>query len=700
MVPQKTSDDAAMLDSTMLHGSTSGIDADRSQLFATSDYVLIRAQQASRSVRMELLVALVAIVLIVTPIIAVMAFSGLRRIENSLGNLPLQSLISRVYALEQQLAALEKKLAAGLESKAQPEIQPVEPSREEGQRTIPIEPPSEPIAQSEGEAEASSRPEFPAPIHPAQALGQSKFADSSVKKSIPVDLERLIGGSWLNRVGIVALIAAVSFFLKYAFDNNWIGPRGRVGIGVLLGAAMLPWSQWLLSRGYAYFSESIAALGAAVLYLSLWAGWHYYTLFSQSVAFASMIVVTAAMSVVALGRNSQRIAVMSLIGGFLTPAIISTGKDQQVVLFTYLLILGAGLLVMAARRDWRWPAPLVFVFSQIYFWDWYETFYTASKLERTAFFATLFFLLYAAMPTIRSLRVGRIATLDIGLLLLNACAYLSTLYAMLWPEWRWTFTLFVLVLSAMHIFAARLIPAPKTPESPLTRLLFAGLALTFATLAIPIRLEGKWMTLAFAVEGAVLAFTGFRAPAMFVRQAGYVLLALAAIRILAFPPAAGRFLLNQRFGTYLALIVCFAAVLIVEREHADDIGEGEKQLLGIMAVGVNVYALIALSLELWDYFGHSVSLEMDRRLAQHLTLSLLWTAYATMLILTGVKRSSALVRWQALALFGLVVVKVFMIDSAYLDRFYRIISFFVLGVVLLVVSFLYQRRAARERVSP
>ena len=108
------------------------------------------------------------------------------------------------------------------------------------------------------------------------------------------NFEAMVAGRWLNYVGILALLFAVTFFLKYAFDNNWVGPRGRVGIGLLMGSALYPWSHWLLDRGYKYFSEGIAALGAAVLYLSLWAGWHYYAIFSQSTAFALMIVVTAA----------------------------------------------------------------------------------------------------------------------------------------------------------------------------------------------------------------------------------------------------------------------------------------------------------------------------------------------------------------------------------------------------------------------
>ena len=323
----------------------------------------------------------------------------------------------------------------------------------------------------------------------------------------------------------------------------------------------------------------------------------------------------------------------------------------------------------------------------------------ANVLERTIVFATLFFLLYSGLPLLRAIRLGQLAEVDVLVIFANAFAYMAALYLMLWPQQRWTLTFFVVALSAVHVAAARLVPAPKPGESPLTRYLYAGLALTLATLAIPIRLDGKWMTLAFAIEGAVLVWTGFRAASLHLRQAGYLLFAIAAFRVLFFPLPAATFLFNQRFATYLALIACFAIALLVAREHFDSLGDGEKHLLAILAVAINVYALIALSLELWDYFGHGASLEMDRSLAQHLALSVLWTAYATVLILVGVKRRAALLRWQALALFLLVVMKVFLYDSSYLERFYRILSFFILGVVLLVVSFLYQRKMARERTA-
>lgn len=649
---------------------------------------------------MEFLGVLAAIVLILTPILAISAFVRVQHLNDQLRALSLQGLGARLSAIERHLAALEKSVGLRAPIAAtppEPETSPVAPPG----ATLPGPTPPERVAPASIPPRDVLRPaEVDLPPREFNVFAAPPLHRSQPKSSSALDLETRIGGRWLNRIGITALIIAVTYFLKYAFDNNWIGPSGRVAIGVLLGAAMLPWSHWLLQRGYSYFSEGIAGLGAAVLYLSIWTGCQYYKLFSLDVGFAAMIVITAGMAMVALGRNSQRIALLSLFGGFLTPVLVSQGKDAQVVLFTYLLILGAGLLAIEMRRDWRSLTPLSFLLSQLYFWGWYSEFYRPAKLERTIFFATLFFLLYAALPILRALRYLQLRELDIVVVLANSFAYVGALYVMLWPQERWPLTLLVLALSGGHLFVARVVPPPRAGESPLARLLFAGLALTFATLAIPIRLEGKWITLAFAVEGAILVWTGFRSMTVFLRGGGYFLLAIAAVRLLIFPLPAPQFLLNERFAAYAVLIICFGVVIYAAPEQESAVGRDELNALGFFAVAINVFALIALSLELWDHFGSHAGLGIDSGLAQHLALSLLWTAYASGLIALGVKRESALLRWQALMLFGLVVVKVFVYDSSYLERFYRIISFFILGLVLLVVSFLYQRKVARARPAP
>jgi uncharacterized membrane protein len=653
---------------------------------------------------MGLLVVLAVLLLVATPILAILALVRVQQLAEQFQGARLRDLVARVYSLEQRIAGIEKARAPGLGETTQPEAvltPPVlgSPPLSHPPAAVPSPAPGSPVPPI-NTAQLPPRPhEAAPPVSLSSINALPPIVQPRGKSSSSPDLEALIAGRWLNRVGILAVIIAVSFFLKYAFDNDWVGPTGRVAVGIVLGAAMLPWSQWLLGRGYSYFSEGIAALGQATLLLSIWAGCRYYTLFSTNVGFAAMIAVTAVMAAVALGRNSERIALLSLLGGFLTPLLLSTGRNEEFALFTYLLILGSGLLILAARRDWRSLAPISFVFTQIYFWGWYETFYRTEALERTIIFSTLFFLLYLALPVVGVVRSSSLDAIGVLVVLVNSFAYLVALYAMLWPEDRWPLTLLVLALSAGHVAVARFVPSPKPGEWPLPRQLFAGLALTFVTLAIPIRLEGKWITLALAVEGAILVWTGFRSPAALLRRAGLSLVAVAALRLVFFPLPAPHFLLNERFASYVAVIACMGVALFAARQYGQALGDTETSVLGVLAVAVNVYALLALSLELWDYFGHSVSVGIDRGLAQHLALSLLWTAYASALIVTGMKRQSALLRWQALVLFGLVVAKVFLYDSSYLERFYRIMSFFILGLVLLVVSFLYQSKTSRERSS-
>jgi uncharacterized membrane protein len=641
---------------------------------------------------MEILVVLIVGLLIAAPIIAILAYVRVQDLTAKINSIGLQGSVTRLNSLEQRLSALEKKLApfaSSVPTHPAPaltaEPAPVQPPQSSSASlpspaAVPVISPSRPQTETRKDLHTSPR------TRPATPPAQSTTSDG---------LESLIGGHWLNRIGILAVFIAVSFFLKYAFDNNWIGPAGRVAIGILLGALMLPWSYWLLGRGYPYFSEGIVGLGQAILLLSLWAGCRYYTILSREVGFVGMVLVTVTIATVALGRDSQRIAMLSILGGFLTPLLLSTGKDEQIALFSYIFVLCAGLLIMAWRRHWRWLAPVSFILTQFYFWGWYDTFYQPEKLATTLTFATIFLIIYSALPVLYSIRSGALDSLGVFLIVLNPFNYLAAGYAMLWPQHRWPLTLLVLALSAAHLTVSAALPTPKPGDPPVIRLLFSGLALTFATVTIPIRLEGKWITFSFAVEGAILIWTGFRSRYPRLRQGGYFLLALAAIRVLIFPISGGPFLFNARFATYFVVIACTVAALLAAREYVDSLAQQETAILAILSIAANAYALIALSLELWDYFGRGAVVGVDSHLAQHLALSLLWTLYASVLILAGVKRQSALLRWQALALFGIAVTKVFLYDISYLERFYRIISLLVLGVFLLVVSFLYQRKIAR-----
>jgi uncharacterized membrane protein len=638
-----------------------------------------------------------AFFLIGIPVLAIAAYVRAGELKKQVQRETPQ-LIARIYALERQLTQIEKALAT-LNGSTVPRSDTPAPSAPPLADEIP--PPSTTPVLSQMEVpRVSTAPAVPprsstqksaAIREHAPTLSMPSYGASTPSQS-DGGFEAVIAGRWLNYLGILALLFAVTFFLKYAFDNNWVGPRGRVGIGLLMGSALYPWSHWLLDRGYKYFSEGIAALGAAVLYVSLWAGWHYYGIFSQFTAFALMIVVTAATMVVAVGRNSERIAFLALIGGLITPMLVSTGENHEVALFTYLTILGVGVLVIAWVRNWKSLPPAQFAATLIYFWGWYSDFYRDNQLTTTIVFATVFFILFATLPVVRSRRDGELSGLEAGIVLVNSLAYLVALRQMLWPQNRWALTVAVLALAAAHLGAERLLPEKRGGELRVARILYAGLALTFVTLAIPIRLDGRWITVAWAVEGAVLIWSGLRVRLAAMRWVGLVMFAIVAGRLAVISIPAGDFLLNARFATFAIAVACILAAYYFASAAWTDLREAEKNAYRISAIGANVLALVALSLEFWDAFGRMPSLGIDRGHAQELALSMLWLVYALGLLGTGLWKKSEAMRWQALVLLGVVIVKVFLFDLSFLEKFYRIVSFFLLGLALLLISFYYQRQ--------
>jgi uncharacterized membrane protein len=627
------------------------------------------------------------------PVLAIVAYVRVGAVKRG-AEAEAAQLIRRIYALEQRLTQIEKGLAALPAPSAAPAAVAHPP--------IPAAPPpSVPLPSQPARPSLISAPVTP-PASPAHMLTpvrtHAPALSSPISKTTAAghgdegNFEAMVAGRWLNYVGILALLFAVTFFLKYAFDNNWVGPRGRVGIGLLAGSILYPWSQHLLARGYKYFSEGIAGLGAAVLYLSLWAGWHYYHIFPQSTAFALMIVVTAVTLVVAVGRDSERIAFLALVGGLITPILVSTGENHEVALFAYLTILGAGVLTIAWVRDWKSLPPAQFLATLVYFWGWYIDFYRADELGITVVFATVFFVLFAALPLVRSWRDGGLSGLEAFIVLVNSLAYLAALREMLWPEDRWALTVAVLALAAAHLAAERMLPERRGAETRVARILYAGLALTFVTLAIPIRLDGKWITIAWAVQGVVLIWSGLRVRFAALRWAGLALFAIVTGRLALIPIPADTFLLNARFATFAICVACMALSCYFAATSDEELGESESMNFVIAAIVANILALAALSLEVWDVFGRMRSLGIDRGHAQELALSMLWLVWALGLLGAGLWKKSQAIRWQALVLLGVVIVKVFLFDLSFLERFYRIVSFLLLGLALMLISFYYQRQ--------
>jgi uncharacterized membrane protein len=531
-------------------------------------------------------------------------------------------------------------------------------------------------------------------------------AQPSPRKQASPDLESRIGSHWLNRIGITAVLIGVSYFLKFAFDNDWIGPAGRVAIGLLAGIAVVVWSEVFRRRGYRVFSYSLKAVGIGVLYLSLYAAFQVYNLVPGSVAFMMMFAVTAATVVMAWTQDAEILAAFALIGGFSTPLLLSTGQNREVALFAYVAILDLGALALLVLKPWRRLLILSYVGTMSLYVGWYSSFYDLTQLRMTVGFATLFFAIFAVAPMVRPADQGRWSDLVLPLIaVINAAGYFLQIYIMFEEIGTRDTAWFALVLAALYILLSRKsrVRAASVETARTVDLLHLALAIGFITVAIPIRLDAHWVTMGWFVEAAVLLWVADRIHSELLNAFVIGALALGVGRLLLIDNfSITTPIFNTRMATYATAIAVLGAVAWFGSRRRDEAGRTAAM---ISVIALNALALIALSREGADYYRQQMTSPRPQdqwspaawanwhhlKIARDFTYSALWMSYGAMLMIIGFWRRSAFVRWQALVLIAFTIGKVFLYDVSELDRGYRILSFIVLGVLLLAISFVYQR---------
>jgi uncharacterized membrane protein len=547
----------------------------------------------------------------------------------------------------------------------------------------------------------------PAPPYPIVADIPSRQTQAPSAKTGGADLESRIGSHWLNRIGIAAVLIGVSYFLKFAFDNNWIGPAGRVTIGLLAGIAIVVWSENFRRRGYLIFSYSLKAVGIGVLYLSLYAAFQVYSLVTGGVAFTMMFVVTAATALMAWAQDAEILAAFALVGGFATPLLLSTGQNREVALFTYVVLLDAGALALVILKPWRRLLLLSYSGTLLLYIGWYASFYDVSQVRMTVGFATLFFAIFAVAPLLaRPAQKGWLSDSVPPLVaVVNAAGYFLQIYVMFEEIGTKDTAWFALALAALYIFLSRQSRGRAgSPEAARTvDLLHLALAIGFITVAIPIRLDAHWITMGWFVEVAVLLWVADRIHSELLNIFAIGALLLGVGRLLLIDNFyVTRPIFNARMTTYAVAIAVLGAVAWYGSRRKD---EAARAVAGIAVVALNLLALIALSREVADYYSRKMTGMLPQRqwdpaawtdwhhlkIARDFTYSALWMAYGAMLMVVGFWRRSAFVRWQALVLIAFTIGKVFLYDVSELDRGFRIVSFIVLGVLLLAISFMYQR---------
>jgi uncharacterized membrane protein len=146
------------------------------------------------------------------------------------------------------------------------------------------------------------------------------------------DLEKFIGENLISKIGISILVIAIGIFVKYAIDNNWIGPVGRVSVGLICGGILVAVAHYL-RNSYKAFSSVLVGGGFAVFYFTMTLAYHQFHLYGQTAAFIIMVIITAFAVAISLLYNRQELAIISLVGGFAAPFMVSDGSGNYSTLF-------------------------------------------------------------------------------------------------------------------------------------------------------------------------------------------------------------------------------------------------------------------------------------------------------------------------------------------------------------------------------
>ncbi len=239
------------------------------------------------------------------------------------------------------------------------------------------------------------------------------------------DFATNLGPKLLVAAGGLAVVVFLGFFVRYAWENNWVGPAGRVLSSAVFSLGLVAGGLRIMGREYRPLGQGLAAAGLSGLYVTAFAAHTVYALVPRTGAAVFMVVVTACAVALADRLDARLLAVLAWVGGYLAPVLLSTGEDRAVSLFAYLLLLGAGAVWLDRRQPWPETLPLALAGSALLYAAWYAEHFRPERFPVAAAGLVLLTALFAlgSATKERAVSLGLVALLaTLGLSVLAAGA--------------------------------------------------------------------------------------------------------------------------------------------------------------------------------------------------------------------------------------------------------------------------------------
>jgi uncharacterized membrane protein len=481
-----------------------------------------------------------------------------------IGRLALQATEQQLQLQKAQvdLLALQQRLAS-LETSGTRAQQAPEPAPEFMLDDIPVEAPElvwelppelEPITVAASEARPPppvdawrAEPVAREPLEPAIPRGPT-----FIERAIDGARAWLFGGNTVLRVGVVLLFLGLAFLLRYATEGMVVPIELRYAGVAAAALSLLGLGWWLRTRNNNY-ALILQGTGIAVLYLTVFAAMRLHPLLDPTAALGLLVAVTVFSAILAIRQDSLGLAAAAALGGFAAPLLTSTGAGSHVALFSYFALLNAGILAIAWFKAWRLLNVIGFVGTFGIGFTWGLRSYTPELLWSTEPFLILFFLMYLAIGLLfarrKLLEMSDTPEDDSRDALLRWSARKGDYVdgTLLFGPPLVGFGLQFVLVQHLELAAAFSALALGMIYMGLARWLMGGRALLlaetclalgviFASLAIPLGLDARWTSAAWAIEGAGILWLGLRQQRTLARafalllQLGSALMFLSELR--------------------------------------------------------------------------------------------------------------------------------------------------------------------------
>jgi uncharacterized membrane protein len=471
------------------------------------------------------------------------------------------------------------------------------------------------------------------------------------------------------KIGAFFVLLAVGWFVSYAFMNNWIGPSGRIALGLGAGLSLMWLGVWRcavsLSQGAVF-----TALGMSTALVTIFAARYAYDFFTPGTALVIMFLIVAATATISVRFKIEALAVIALLGGALAPILAHTANPDVLGLHVYLGVLFAGSLAVAALL----PAPAVvpvalgiaFVYSAPYF--------AASDLEETiarvaAYVYAASFLTFSTVALLRTQAANYATylatTIGAGMyvavwIIVTVAADLQGIVSFMW--------------SVGFLFAASVLWQAVPNKVP--AYVQAGMGLAFFALATAYYLDGNLLTIAYLTQITVMILVALRGlgDLALARRLAWL---YGGVMLMSLPhfiaPSWDGGVLHSDF----LMLVTIGSVLFFVGMQLADAGDDTNTDAALITFG-SLYGLSLVWLVTHTVFGDQLGTAVSL---------VLYTVIGLLLYFGGIKTKDEYARLFGGILVGGVITRLILVDVWELELIMRIIAFFVIGVLLLATAF-------------